>query len=74
MIEFVNKTNSLSLGEAGVFRDDEGVVTGRMVRHEVVVVTGQPQGQCCLFVDIVIQQNILFHPKRLSNSQMIKQG
>ena len=73
MIEFVHQTDPLGLGEPRVFGDDERVVAGGVVRHEVVVVAGQPQGQCCLLVHIVIQQNILFHPKRLSNSKMIKQ-
>ena len=73
MIQFVDKTDPLGLGEPGVLGDDEGVVAGGVVGHEVVVVAGQPQSQCCLLVHVMIQQNILFHPEGLSNSKMIKQ-
>ena len=75
MFQFVDETEPhVVVDGPGRVREDEGVVWREVVRDKAVVGAGELQLLRGLLVGVVIQQNVLLHPKVLSESELVKES
>ena len=72
MVELGDKTDShVVVDNIGRLSDDQCVI-GQVVGDKAVVGTGELEGKGCLLVHIMVQEDVLPHPKTFSDPKVVK--
>lgn len=75
MFEFANKTDShVVIDDCCWLRHHQSVVCGHVIRDKVVVGEAQLQAHGGLLVSVMDHQNVLVHPKMITDTEMVDQG
>ena len=72
MVELGDKTDSHVVADNIGRLSDEQCVIGQVVGDKAVVGTGELEGKGCLLVHIMVQEDVLSHPKTFSDPKVVK--
>ena len=71
-LELIHEADPVAVRHDAVLANHQGVVRGEVVRHEAVVGAGHLERQGALLVLVVIEENVLAHPKAFSDAKMVE--